>query len=272
MALNPSHADAKALFGEIDQARRRVRARRNRLASASAAAAAALFLAGGYSAFHRFSRLPDYQPGGGRLTEVQLPASAYGAYGSSAAPTPRPVAVTSALDNDPMSTQPLRRPARSASTAAPTSAKAKLVKFTIHFRPYGYARVDGAPMGPELPQHELELTPGQHRLLYGCRFCEEKSTTFEVDAQNPLLRLLVQPKPAEVRFSITPSDAVITLHGQQRTALESQQRPFQVSFPPGVTQQRLPIEIAHPGFKPKQELLTLVPADSQTFQGVLERE
>jgi serine/threonine-protein kinase len=265
LALQPTHAEAKRLLEQIDRARRRARIRRQRLVWAGGMAAAALLLVGAYSAFNRRVRLPDYLPGGSRLAEVQLPANAYRRFEPRPAPIDSPPVTAQAPFATTLPQSPVGIPAAK-------SSKPKLVKFTIQFRPYGYARVDGGPEGAELPHHQFDLTPGRHRLVYGCRFCEEKSTVFEVDGQSPLLNLLVQPKPAEVRFNVVPPDALVTIGKERQVASESVRQPFRVPFPPGVTQQRVSVQITRPGFKARTDVLSLLPSDSRTIDRILEPE
>src|SRR5712692_7475933 len=265
LALQPNHTEAKQLLEQIDRARRRARTRRQRLVMAGAMAGAALLLVGAYSAFNRRKRLPDYQPGGSRLAEVQLPSNAY----RRMEPLPAPVNSPPLTAQAPLAMTLSRPPV---GTPAAKSPKPKLVKFTIQFRPYGYARVDGGPEGAELPHHEFDLTPGRHRLVYGCRFCEEKSTVFEVDGQSPLLNLLVEPKWGELRFNVDPPDALVTIGNEQRVASESARRPFRVPFPPGITQQRVSVQITRPGFKARTDVLPLLPSDLRTINRILEPE
>ena len=87
-----------------------------------------------------------------------------------------------------------------------------------------------------------------------------------------MLNLLVQPKPAELRFNIKPPDALVAVGSEQRLASESDHRPFRVPFPLGITQQRISVQISRPGFKTRTDVLAVVPGDLRTIDQILEPE
>jgi len=266
LALDAANLEAKRLLEQIDQARGRARRKRQRLTAAGVALAATLLLGSAYSLLARHQP-PLARPTGRGLDAVSAPAAPATspdrpADAPSAAPTTAPPP-TSGLSPET---------SQRAAALSPKPPKLKPVKFTIQFRPFAYARVDGGPATAELPQHDLQLTPGRHRLVYGCRFCEEKSVAFEVNAQQALLNLLVQPRSAQLRFKVEPVDATVVLAGQQRLASELEERPFQVTFPPGVTERRISVQISREGFKTRSEILVLLPASSNTVRRVLEPE
>src|SRR5262249_54830497 len=266
LALDAANPEAKRLLEQIDRARSRARRKRQRLTVAAVAFAGVVLLGSAYSLLGR--RKPAIaQPASAGLGSAQAPVAPR-ASEERPADAPRSPPTETAPQPAPPSTDASKKVA----ALSPKPPKVKPLKFTIHFRPYAYARVDGGPITDELPQHELQLTPGKHRLVYGCRFCEEKTVAFDVGGQNTLLNLLVQAKPAELRFKVEPADATVLLAGQPRLASESQQRPFQVTFPPGVTERRIPVQISRPGFKTHSEMLVLFPDSSNTLQRLLERE
>jgi len=263
LALDAANPEGKQLLEQIDRARSRARRKRQRLTAVGVVFAATLALGSGYSLLARH-QAPNERPASG-LDPPRSPATSPDRPAD--APSPEPTR-TGPPQTSGLSPEAPQRVA----TLSPRPAKAKSVKFTIQFRPYAYARVDGGPATAELPQHEFQLTPGRHHLVYGCRFCEEKNVAFDVNGQNPLLNLLVQAKPAELRFKVDPPDATVVLAGQQHLASESEQRPFEVTFSPGVTERRVSLQISRPGFKTRSETLVLLPNSSSTMQRVLEPE
>jgi len=264
LALESSHPGALKLLAEINQSHRRQRSRRHRAISAAVAVTAFALLAGCYLGYRYLTRAFDYPPGVGRLTQVEIAGVYYPRESESNPPSEKPTATLAAPD---------KKVANSGTPAAPAPSRPKpTVKFTIQFRPYGYARVDSGPQEPELPQHEFELTPGPHRLRYGCRFCEEQMTTFDASAPEGLLRLLVQPKPARLRFDFVPGDALVTLGTQKRSAVESGAQPFTVPFPPGVTQQLVSFEVTREGFHPLRDVVKVLPNDTRVVGGELVRQ
>ncbi|HEX9507603.1 MAG TPA: serine/threonine-protein kinase, partial [Myxococcales bacterium] len=290
LALESSHPGALKLLAEINQSHRRQRSRRHRAISAAVAVTAFALLAGCYLGYRYLTRAFDYPPGVGRLTQVEVAGVYYPRESQSVHPEP-PALTLSGAEGSKEPALSLPKESRgnpgpekpSAALAAPdkkvadserpvTSAPSKpkpTVKFTIQFRPYGYARVDSGPQQPELPQHEFELTLGMHRLRYGCRFCEEQTTTFDTSAPEGLLRLLVQPKPARLRFDFVPGDALVTLGTQKRSAVESEAQPFTVAFPPGVTQQLVSFEVTREGFRPLRDAVKVSPNDTRVVGGDL---
>ncbi len=97
-------------------------------------------------------------------------------------------------------------------------------------------------------------------------------TTFDASAPEGLLRLLVQPKPARLRFDFVPGDALVTLGTQKRSAVESGAQPFTVPFPPGVTQQLVSFEVTREGFHPLRDVVKVLPNDTRVVGGELVRQ
>jgi serine/threonine-protein kinase len=275
LALDHSHAGALQALEEINRSRQHRRRVRRRATVALTFSSVVLLAAGGYFLRQRLSRPPDYRPLGNRLAEVVLPEGSY--------PTaPRPASAekgASPADTTPTAAFPMgaaRVPApKPTGAAAPERSSAKpvhgkLVPFTLQFRPYAYARIDAGDPTEELPQHELELSPGRHRLTFGCRFCEDRTEVFEVPADGTgLLRLLVQPKASSLVFRFLPADATVELEGERRTTAETQEHPFRVKFPTGVTQRKVEFQVTRPGFKPKRDTVTVLPDNSQLVRGNL---
>jgi len=275
LALDSGHAGALQAVEEINRSRRRQRAVRRRASAALLLSSVALLAAAGYFLRQRIARTPDYRPMGNRLAEVVVPEGSYptapgrdrekGAHSGSATTSALPLVATGVPS-------PKARSGASTERAAKSPA-GKLVHFTIQFRPYAYVRVDGGDRLPELPQHDLELTPGRHQLTYGCGFCEERTQAFNVPVDGTgLLRLLAQPKPSKLVFNFAPPDAMVELGGERRAAAETQAHPFRVRFPMGVTQQKIEFEVTRPGFKPTRGAVTLLPDNSQVVQGSLVAE
>jgi hypothetical protein len=75
-----------------------------------------------------------------------------------------------------------------------------------------------------------------------------------------------------VRFNVVPPDALVTIGKERQVASESVRQPFRVPFPPGVTQQRVSVQITRPGFKARTDVLSLLPSDSRTIDRILEPE
>jgi serine/threonine-protein kinase len=270
LSLESSHPGALELLAEINQSRQRQRSHRHRAISAAVAATAFALLAGCYLGYRYLTRAFDYPPGVGRLTQVEI-AGAYYPRETQSVPPERSGGTPGSEKPSATLPAPDKKVANPGQPATPAPRKPPpTVKFTIQFRPYGYARVDSGPQGPELPQHEFELTPGAHRLRYGCRFCEEQTTTF--DASEGPLRLLVQPKPARLRFNFVPGDALITLGTQKRSAAETEAQPFTVAFPPGVTQQVVSFEVTREGFHPLRDVVKILPNDARVVGGELVRK
>src|SRR5262249_52366341 len=164
--------------------------------------------------------------------------------------------------------------AKSREPAKPPTASTKgaAVKVTLLFRPYAYAQIDGGERRPETGQHDFQLAPGAHRLVYGCPFCEEETETIRVASEGDTFRFQVQPKPAILRFRYEPLDATVKLGGKSKSAAEAAGSPFQVPFPKGETQQQVTYEVTKPGFKSTTETISVRPGESKTLEGRLEPE
>src|SRR5215831_11926552 len=290
LALDAGNQRASQLLARMNRTKRR-RYLVRRVAAVGGCAAALTALAAGALSLHKRVARPD----DGRSPAASAPApasianerpsfapTATGESGSAAVPS-GPANAGDALTST--SVKPSELPkgvaAKSREPAKPPTASTKgaAVKVTLLFRPYAYAQIDGGERRPETGQHDFQLAPGAHRLVYGCPFCEEETETIRVASEGDTFRFQVQPKPAILRFRYEPLDATVKLDGKSKSAAEAVNSPFQVPFPRGmqrdgapVVQQQVTYEVTKPGFKSTTETITVTPGQSKTLEGRLEPE
>jgi serine/threonine-protein kinase len=145
----------------------------------------------------------------------------------------------------------------------------------VKLRPYGYLQIDSQRKTAELTQHTVELTPGRHRVRYGCTYCETLSETIEVGADTPReFHWLVQALPSKLGFDFQPREATVRVRGEQRSAAESLVRPFEIRSPRGAAdlRHRVEYEVLAPGYRTYRATVTVAPGESQVLQGALTPE
>jgi serine/threonine-protein kinase len=268
LALDPGSARARQLLAEMNRTRRLRSAARRGLVVLGLSAAAIALCTGALLWRDRGIQARAavrFPPAG----ESAPPASAHTEDPIAMAPTESPTAPAAPAAPG---AQPSIATRDRVKTPHPAQKPATNFKLTLLFRPYAYVQIDGGQRRDEMTQHELQLAPGVHRLVYGCRFCEEETTTLDVAADNQTVRLLVQPKPSTVVFRYEPPDAEIKVGEVVKTAEDAQHTPFRISFPKGVTQQRVKYEITREGFRPRTDEISLMPGESKVLEGRLERE
>lgn len=272
LALQPSHAPARELLRQMNSAQRR----RNAIARwLMVSAGTAVAIAACASAFALYRRLMEARPSAGTVPELSSSNPTAPAPKSPPDPSARQQSPDERRQSDPSTPAPSPgHPLATATRRPKTDSRdeVKPIKYTVQFRPYGFAQVDGQERQPESTLHEFNLRPGSHTLVYGCSFCEEESKTINVAEGAEPLFILVQPKPSQLSFRFEPPDALVSIAGERRSAAETERSPFQISFPKGKAQQRVDYEITRPGYKTKRDSVTVVPARSSTVEGTLEPE
>jgi serine/threonine-protein kinase len=271
LALDAGNAKAKQLLATMNRTRHRRNMLRRGLAVTGSSAAIIALCTG---AFIWRERAVQSQ-----VALASTPARPAPVDATLAEPTPTEALAVSSIEPLGGAARPTTG-ARVQSRTTPGSKKsAENAKLTLIFRPYGYAQIDGGERQPETPQHEFQLAPGPHRLVYGCRFCEEETTTINVAASGETLRLRVQPKPSRLLFHYDPPDAEVRLvddearlGGKTKIAAETQGSPFEVFFKRGDPKQTVSYEITRSGFKSRRDQVTLVPGESKILEGRLEPE
>jgi predicted Ser/Thr protein kinase len=155
------------------------------------------------------------------------------------------------------------------------SASAARVAVVVKLRPYGYLEVDGQRKTAELTQHTLELTPGRHRVRYGCTYCESLTETIEVGPNTRReFHWPVQALPSKLGFDFQPREATVRVRGDQRSVAESLARPFEIRSPRGSTdlRHRVEYEVSCAGYRTRRDIVTVAPGESQILQGALTPE
>ena len=275
LALDANNARAAGLLERMNRNKRRRHLMRRAAVAAGCVAGLSALAAAGLRWHNRSGQPMD--------TSVLAEARPSSEPTSSRPPAAQPEAppedpakgMTATILNPPIA--PRRVSSKPPETAKPSGTAAKTAvataKLTLLFRPFAYAQIDGGERQAENGQHEFQLAPGAHRLVYGCPFCEEQITTVQLGPSGNTVRFLVQPKPATLRFRCEPADAQVTLGGETRAAAETSGKPFQVRFPKGETEpQQVSYEISKPGFKPIRQTVSLPPGDTKTIEGRLEPE
>lgn len=265
LAHDPSNARALELLSLMNAARKKQRA--NVLWKRAALGIFGIaVLAGGSVPLVRLLLRPDEAP---TIAATQTKVVAT----DPVIPTPVPVP-----DAQPGPTAVIKKPDPVVQKPNIIVARADLVPtatpipFTVKLRPYGFIELDGAPRSAEVPQHELKLLPGEHTLKYGCTFCEMGTQKIKVSADGPReLYLSVAALPARLSFEIQPAQAMVRVQGEQRTAADSMNRPFDVRSTKGASSLRHTVkyEIFLAGFKPITESLELSPGETRIIPKTL---
>jgi serine/threonine protein kinase len=267
LALAPNHEAGQALLERMNRRRRRI-ARRKRIG----ATLASLVVAGtGITlAFHAWRYHPNAPPLPASIALVTAPKPQ-----ARVAPPSAPPAETVA-PRPPAQVAVARRAMGLAAEQLVGRAVPKPVELPVQIlvRPYGYVRVDeGARSAEPLAQHLLKLPAGTHRVVVSCELCLDATTTIDVQAGQPnVFHLPATPKPAQVRFDFKPSDAIVTIAGEHRSAAETAQSPFEVRLAPGAPtfQHELTYEIQKPGFKPEHRTVQVPAGRTTTLKGALQ--
>jgi len=161
-----------------------------------------------------------------------------------------------------------------ASADVPAHSSSGALPVVIKVRPFGYVQMDGGPRTPEArSQHALQASPGRHTLSVSCDFCEDVEEAIDVKSGggNEFM-IAAQLKPSRLSFEVQPPDALVRVGEEQRSARETQSRPFDVRFPRGFMGGRfsVPFEISAPGFRPAQGVAELTPGGAITLSRTLE--
>ncbi len=167
---------------------------------------------------------------------------------------------------------PLKRaePGRRALTSA--------IPVSIQLRPYGYLQLEGKKeKTPELSRHELKLSPGKHRVVIGCGFCDPVEELLEVPtdgAPGPYF-FSVRPRPASLVVEFQPSDAWVTVNGGRPTRVaDTDGTPIEVALAvsPNGLEREVEYEVFFPGFKKLKQKVQLTPGQVTRVTGALEVE
>ncbi len=271
LALDAGNARAKQLLATMNRSRHRRNVIRRGLAVGGSSAAIVALCTG---AFIWRGRAVQSEVAVAS-TPAATPARPSPADSTLAEPpqtSPTKASAPSSIEREAGVARPITGPRPQSRTASGSKKSPGSAKLTLIFRPYAYAQIDGGERQPEDNLHEFQLAPGPHRLVYGCRFCEEETTTIDVAASGETLRLQVQPKPSRLLFRYEPADAEIRLGDKTKSAADARSSPFEVLFPKGTPKQKVSYEITRSGFKSRREEVTLVPGESKILEGRLEPE
>jgi len=285
LALDAGNQRASQLLARMNRAKRRRYLVRRGAAVGGFAAALTALAAGALSLHKRSVRSDEGQtlaasaPAADSIANEKSSAPPTASGESRSAPVPSGAAESAghALTSvKPSDLLPKGVGGKSREPAKPSNASTKAgaaAKVTLLFRPYGFAQIDGGERRPENTQHDFRLAPGAHRLVYGCPFCEDETTTIDVASSGGTLRFQLQPKPASLRIRYEPLDATVKLGGKSKSVAEAADTPFQVPFPRGdAQQQQVTYEVTRPGFKSTTGTITVSPGQSKTLEGRLEPE
>src|SRR5215472_10106035 len=233
LALDAGNQRASQLLARMNRTKRRRYLVRRGAALGGFAAALTALAAGALSLHKRSGRPDDGQTSASARAAASIanerPSALPTATGESTrAPDPSGPAngAGDALTSTSMtpSELPKRVAVKSRELAKPLAPSTKAgaaAKVTLLFRPYAYAQIDGGERRSVDTQHEFQLAPGTHRLVYGCQFCEEETTPIDVPSSGGTLRFQVQPKPAILRFRYEPLDANVKIAGNSKSAAET---------------------------------------------------
>ena len=276
LALDPAHPRAKELLAKLGRRRRKRRLLARALVSTLGLFAVGAIAWGGqrfyaHHAHEGTARGPGPQakieaPSGAQTDKTpqaagKAPLTGHAPLVSPPAQADRNPTQVAAADR-PRSPDPAqaKRPVRH----APMAARRVEVKAKILVRPYGFIRVDGGPLSAQaLAQHDLQLSPGRHRVQISCQFCEPTEETVTVRASGDnVFRLPAELKPSRVSFDYQPTDARVTVDGQtSRTAMQSLRTPFDVRSPKGPAsfQHSVSYEVRREGYATEHKTV-LIPA------------
>ena len=275
LALQPDNEKARALLERMNRRRRRQR----RIALAGALVAVSL---AGVQWLHarRVHRPPTVarsqtpsRPA--TLRVAGLPASAKPAAMVPAAPA----AASSPIPTPPRLSKADERLVRRELGLMPdqmignSPVKAPELPIRILVRPYGYIQLDDGPKSAQpLAAHALKASPGKHRVVISCDFCEDASETIDVEpGQANVFHLPAELKPAQLRFDYTPRDAKVTIDGVTRSVSESLTRPFEITSPRGTPtfQHVVSYEITRAGSRPEKKTVRIPAGQQTTLHGTL---
>jgi len=159
-------------------------------------------------------------------------------------------------------------------TAAVSRMSGEALPVVIKVRPFGYVRMDGGPRTTEArSQHVLQASPGSHTLSVSCDFCEDVAETINVKpTSGNEFMIAAQLKPSRLSFVVQPSNALVQVGEEKRSAEETQAHPFDVRFPRGFMGGRFAVsyEISAPGFRPAQGEEKMTPGGNITVTRTLE--
>jgi serine/threonine-protein kinase len=246
LALDPQNAAARTLLEAMNQARRKQRAavlwRRGALLGALAAGV--LILAG-----RSWLDRPPEPPAG----PPDLPAQVATV---TRPPQPRPEPTISSPAPPEASPGPALPPPATHPAPVPASHTARRppprVEVAILVKPYGHIQVDDGPRSKQpLAQHLLQLSPGPHRITVSCELCEESVETIDVRPDTTVdepFKIAARPRPGLLVFQFDPPEATVRVGQEERTARDTEVRPFEVALPRGSFTGAVEYTVSHPGY------------------------
>jgi serine/threonine-protein kinase len=228
LAIDPENAEVPAKLGRL--ARRR-RARRIALGAVGAAIALAVLSGGGYVVATRLREAPPPSPppaeSGARIAPAQPPRA-------EGTPAPPPEHLRAA----PV---PLPAPLPAPPPAAPNAPGRPVTggphaSLAVYVRPYAQrALLDGVEIARGEQLVHFDLGPGPHeiRIEHSCCATFVKRITSDEAAQQPELRIPLEPRPARLRVEGDPATQVYVEGRLVGTAGESQRVPLAIPVPAG---------------------------------------
>jgi tRNA A-37 threonylcarbamoyl transferase component Bud32 len=179
-----------------------------------------------------------------RGTDVKVPGNPYPAAPKDPDPEPPPLEAPEpvvledapAIKPKPSPGAPLAAAKKPPETSPAPPAAGALVEVAVQVRPWGKISIDGKDASAdEVPRAVVSLPAGKHRFTVTCDACVDKGTSVEreIKAGAPATVNLVAPlKPSLVSFSGFGDAAKVRVGVEERTARESQDRPFEIKTPP----------------------------------------
>ena len=272
LALDPGNARALTLLQQMNAARARQRVaaawKRAALGGAVALSVIAALWAGARAA--RSTSADAAAVAESIAKTASVPAG--GSNPPTRPPPPQPGQGAEIVRREAVVAPPTDRSAPPIARGVSSPARVAVV---VKLRPYGYLQIDGQRKTAELTQHTVELTPGRHRVRYGCTYCETLSETIDVSAETPReFHWPVQALPSRLGFDFQPREAMVRVRGEQRSVAESLVRPFEVRSPRGAAdlRHRVEYEVFAPGYRTYRATVTIAPGESQVLQGALSPE
>jgi len=169
------------------------------------------------------------------------------------------------------SVEPLPPPPPAASERRAAAAG---VPVELLVRPYGYVQVDQGPRSRQaLAAHTLVLAPGRHTVRVTCEWCDAAEHVLEVAPGGPrTFALPARLKTGYLSFDFQPSDARVTVAGEERTVEQTLSEPFVLPSPAAPTRfaHRVPYVVSRPGFREVRGTAEVLPGQRATVSGKLD--
>jgi len=224
LSIDPENAEVLAKLARL--ARRR-RLRRVALWTGGVAAALALLAWAGLSLSLRWHAAPGGEP---PADTVEGPAAAGPPPEAEAEPAPAPAPAPQA----PAS--PVRAPTPEAAPSSAPRPAAAHATLSVYVRPYAErALLDGVEVARAAQQVQFDLGPGTHliHIEHSCCAPWEREVTAKEAAEQPEIRVPLEPRPARLRVEGDPATRVYVDGRLVGTAGESQRAPLAVPVPAG---------------------------------------